>query len=52
MENACVCKGTIYNLREILYISLFYSRVLRAQDCTGHGFSQIQTEFTQSTGLF
>lgn len=38
MENACVCKGTIYTFLAILYISLFYSRILRAQGCIWRSF--------------
>lgn len=34
IDRNCLCKGTIYILIAIPYISLFQSRVLRAQDCT------------------
>lgn len=48
-ENACVCKGTLYTFLAILYISLFYSRVLRAQGCKGMAFFQIETKFKYNT---
>lgn len=53
MENACMCKVTTYILVVILFISLFYSRVLRAQDYIEYGFSpnrkQIHTKYKGSS---
>lgn len=49
IDRKCMCKGTIYLLTSILYMSLFYRRVLQEQDCRRHGFfpnrNQIQTKY-------